>query len=381
MHSRFISSLALVLALHSYSRLPAASPSLNIQPLAAESKGIPQTLLSLIHAPEVQAELKLTSKQMDAFLPTLQKIDGPWWRARILPEPQQRAVTAEQEKLLIAELQRRFGPSVVQRLRQLELQAQGYRMLLRPEVVAHLELSQEQMENLQSLFDSTDSVAAKIRANLGQADAELSKQFEEARKAELQLAPKALRPDQQAKVMQAIGKIFDVSKLERIYPLAPELIDSENWFGTDRPKLSKLRGQVVLVHFYAFQCHNCIANFHIYNRWHESLASKGVQLIGIQTPETSTESDPNAVSQAAQRDGFKFPVLIDLKKSNWDAWSNTMWPTVYVIDKQGYVRFWWQGELNWQGATHDKTIEKLVDKLLQEQPDPSVALDSTASAR
>ena len=42
------------------------------------------------------------------------------------------------------------------------------------------------------------------------------------------------------------------------------------------------------------------------------------------------------------------------------------WPTVYVIDKNGYVRFWWQGELNWEGATVDKTIEKLVNELLDE---------------
>lgn len=42
-----------------------------------------------------------------------------------------------------------------------------------------------------------------------------------------------------------------------------------------------------------------------------------------------------------------------------------MWPTVYVIDQKGYLRHWWQGELNWQGATADQQIEKIVDKLLK----------------
>ncbi|HAC90510.1 MAG TPA: hypothetical protein DCF63_07725 [Planctomycetaceae bacterium] len=65
--------------------------------------------------------------------------------------------------------------------------------------------------------------------------------------------------------------------------------------------------------------------------------------------------------------GFEFPVLIDLKSENWNAWGNTMWPTVYVIDKKGYIRSWWQGELNWQGATGDKSIENLVDELLAEK--------------
>ncbi len=43
-----------------------------------------------------------------------------------------------------------------------------------------------------------------------------------------------------------------------------------------------------------------------------------------------------------------------------------MWPAVYVIDKQGYIRFWWQGELNWQGAKVDKKIEGIVEELLKE---------------
>jgi hypothetical protein len=57
---------------------------------------------------------------------------------------------------------------------------------------------------------------------------------------------------------------------------------------------------------------------------------------------------------------------MDLKSENWKAWGNTMWPTVYVIDKKGYLRHWWQGELNWQGATGDQTIERIADDLLKE---------------
>jgi len=89
-------------------------------------------------------------------------------------------------------------------------------------------------------------------------------------------------------------------------------------------------------------------------------------LIGIQTPETSAERNVSLVKAAAKEKGFQFPVLIDLQNKNWDAWGNTMWPTVYVVDKKGYIRSWWQGELNWQGATGDKTIETLIDQLLAE---------------
>lgn len=63
---------------------------------------------------------------------------------------------------------------------------------------------------------------------------------------------------------------------------------------------------------------------------------------------------------------FAFPILIDNDHANWKAWGNTMWPTVYLIDKQGYVRYWWLGELNWQGAEGEKIFRGRIEELLAE---------------
>jgi peroxiredoxin len=148
--------------------------------------------------------------------------------------------------------------------------------------------------------------------------------------------------------------------------MAPELVAVEHWINSEPLTLAKLRGKVVLVHFYAFQCHNCHANFDIYRRWHGQLRERGVVVLGIQTPETSRERDPQAVKAAARDRELQFPILVDLDSENWKAWGNTMWPTVYVVDKQGYLRHLWQGELNWNGATADKTIEQVVEQALAE---------------
>ena len=43
-----------------------------------------------------------------------------------------------------------------------------------------------------------------------------------------------------------------------------------------------------------------------------------------------------------------------------------MWPTVYVIDKKGYLRRWWQGELRWKGADTDQQLESLIEDLIEE---------------
>lgn len=336
-----------------------------LAPLDPELTLVPQTLLSLIHAPEVLRELRISDSAFSEFRPQLQEIDGPWWRVRIKGEAERRAVTAQQEQLLMAAVQERFGESAARRLRQLELQAQGCRCLLRAEVRDYLQLRDSQLAELQTLYAENTALAAKAFPRPGVEDAEAVKELQQAARQEPERAKKLLSAEQQRRLLLLAGTPFDTSRLQRIYPLAPELVDGSRWVGAP-VTLEQLRGKVVLVHFYAFQCGNCHANYPIYNRWQQELVPRGVRVIGIQTPETAHERDYERVAQAAQEAGFQFPILVDLQNRNWDAWSNTMWPTVYVIDRRGFIRLWWQGELQWQGATGDQRIEELVDSLLAE---------------
>ena len=349
------------------SRLAGAAESeLRFAPLSPELTAVPQTLLNLVHAKEVQAEFELSREQMARLEGSLREIDAKWWPARIAPAAEQRKIVAALEQRFVQQLQSLAGPAAVARLRQIELQSEGARILLRPEVAAHLGLDAEQSQKLSALFAATDQLLAEAGTAKAAPDSEKAIAASAAQKGEAAKAIAVIKPDQFEKLRIALGKPFETSKLERIYPLAPEFIDSGNWTSAEHPTLKSLRGQVVLVHFYAFQCHNCVANFGHYKRWDESLRKKGVRLIGIQTPETSAERDAAKVKAAASKEGFQFPVLIDLENKNWDAWGNTMWPTVYVVDKNGYIRFWWQGELNWQGATVDQRIEKIVEQLVAE---------------
>lgn len=347
------------------SPLSSAEPETPYAPLDAKLVSTPQTLLNLFHAPEVLRELGVSDRQFQELRPALQDIDGPWWRARIVGPEEQRTITARQEGLLTELIRARIGDSAVRRLRQIELQSQGTRCLIRPEVVTAIGLSTRQTSELTDMFATTDDLARKAIPRPGVEDPDAAAAWQKAKAAEVDTVRSMLSAAQQKKLMQLVGQPLDTASLKRIYPLVPELIDSGSWIGA-KQQLSQLRGKVILVHFYAYQCSNCIANFTIYNRWQKELTSQGVVVIGIQTPETASERNFDNVASAARKDGFEFPVLVDLKNQNWDAWSNTMWPTVYVIDKQGFVRFWWQGELRWQGATADQKIEQLVAELLRE---------------
>ena len=94
-------------------------------------------------------------------------------------------------------------------------------------------------------------------------------------------------------------------------------------------------------------------------------------MLGIHTAETAAERDGANVRKAALEAGLTFPILIDQDRLNWDAWGNSMWPSVYLIDKQGYVRYWWYGELNWKGAEGERRLRKRIEELLDESASPT----------
>ena len=90
-------------------------------------------------------------------------------------------------------------------------------------------------------------------------------------------------------------------------------------------------------------------------------------IIGIQTPETSSERKLDRVTAAVKKDAMEYPVMHDAESSNWKTWSNTMWPTVYLIDKQGFIRRWWQGEMNWKGTPGEQQMRQTIEQLLAEE--------------
>ena len=89
-------------------------------------------------------------------------------------------------------------------------------------------------------------------------------------------------------------------------------------------------------------------------------------IVGVHTPETSTERQVDRVREEVQKADFDFPVIVDNEKKNWDSWGNSMWPSVYLIDKKGRIRYWWYGELNWNGAGGQEIMAKRIEELLAE---------------
>ncbi|MDX2064347.1 MAG: redoxin domain-containing protein [Fimbriimonadaceae bacterium] len=150
---------------------------------------------------------------------------------------------------------------------------------------------------------------------------------------------------------------------------APELVGSQ-WLNVDparpMPTLAARRGFPTLVAYWTFACHNCQANYAAYDRIYAAFKPKGVELFAVHTPEIPIERDPKKVEAHIKEKGMKYPVLIDNSGENWQRWKQSVWPTIYAIDKKGRVRRAWVGELAWKGKRGEEELANYLRVLLAE---------------
>ena len=62
-----------------------------------------------------------------------------------------------------------------------------------------------------------------------------------------------------------------------------------------------------------------------------------------------------------------YPIAVDNALKNWQVWGNRFWPCVYLIDKNGFVRYRWDGELNWDKLKGEEIMRQKIEKLLAEK--------------
>ena len=161
---------------------------------------------------------------------------------------------------------------------------------------------------------------------------------------------------------------------------APELRGIEAWFNTpgDAPlALADLRGQVVLIDFWAYSCINCQRSIPHVNAWYDAYRDAGLTVIGVHSPEYAFEKEQRNVVVGAQKLGIEYPVALDNTLSTWTTYRNRYWPAHYLVDADGTVRHIKFGEGGY--ATTERLIREL---LLDANPDvqlppPTEVADAT----
>lgn len=142
---------------------------------------------------------------------------------------------------------------------------------------------------------------------------------------------------------------------------APEIENSGKWINTDKDlNLSDLKGKVILVEFWTFGCYNCTNTLPYLNSWYEKYKSDKFEIIGIHCPEFDNERNFENVKNNVGELGIKYPVLTDNNFSIWSKYDVHAWPTIFLIDKKGEIRYKKIGE-----GKYDKT-ESMIQELLKE---------------
>ncbi len=141
---------------------------------------------------------------------------------------------------------------------------------------------------------------------------------------------------------------------------APELAAGD-WINSEPLKLKELRGRVVLIEFWTFGCYNCRNTLSFIKGWDERYRAQGLTVIGVHSPEFDDERKIETLRREVASLGIKYPVVSDNDYKTWDAYNVVGWPTTFLLDKQGRIRWRHVGEGNYAEA------ERLIQNLLAEK--------------
>lgn len=141
------------------------------------------------------------------------------------------------------------------------------------------------------------------------------------------------------------------------YKLAPA-IASSTWINGEGIRWDDLRGKVIVVDFWTFACYNCKNTLPYKRAWYSNYRDQGLVVLGVHTPELSFERDVANVRQAVKDYRIEYPIAIDGDSANWNRYNVWAWPTWFIVDKEGYIRYSHVGEGDY--ATSEQVIRELL---------------------
>lgn len=145
------------------------------------------------------------------------------------------------------------------------------------------------------------------------------------------------------------------------YRVRASELEGRNWLNTGgrQLQLQDLRGKIILLDFWTFCCINCL---HVLDELRplEAKYSDVLVTVGVHSPKFEHEADPAALAAAVERYEIHHPVLDDPELITWQAYTARAWPTLVVIDPEGYI------VAHLSGEGHGAGLESLVEELVAE---------------
>ena len=147
------------------------------------------------------------------------------------------------------------------------------------------------------------------------------------------------------------------------------------WLNSEPLTAEGLRGRVVLVDFWTYSCVNWLRTLPYIRAWEERYRDRGLVLVGAHAPEFGFEHDLENLRRATRELGVGYPVVVDNEFTIWRSFENHYWPAVYLVDRDGEVRFHHFGE-----GAYEETERAIQQLLGVEEETVRVAADGLAEA-
>jgi len=127
---------------------------------------------------------------------------------------------------------------------------------------------------------------------------------------------------------------------------APELVGRGGWVNANGESFSiaNLRGRIVVLDFWTSSCINCVHVMEELRVLEERYSRDQVIILGIHSPKFEHEGDHDAVVAAVMRHGIDHPVLDDPDLITWRGYGVRAWPTIVVVNQEGYIAYVAAGE-------------------------------------
>nr|WP_171042294.1 NHL domain-containing thioredoxin family protein [Sinomonas gamaensis] len=154
---------------------------------------------------------------------------------------------------------------------------------------------------------------------------------------------------------------ISASALRATHRVRASELAGRGWLNTGGTELnlSALRGKIVILDFWTFCCINCL---HVLDELRplEEKYNDVLVTVGVHSPKFEHEADPVALASAVERYEIHHPVLDDPELLTWQAYTARAWPTLVVVDPEGYI------VAHLSGEGHAAGLGVLIEELIQE---------------
>ena len=162
-----------------------------------------------------------------------------------------------------------------------------------------------------------------------------------------------------------VSKVRADSMMDESKGAMPSLSGAVQWLNSPQLSAESLRGKVVLVDFWTYDCINCQRTLPYVKDWAKKYEKDGLVVIGVHTPEYGYERIIDNVRDQVRKLGITYPVAIDNNYAIWRAFDNQYWPAHYLIDAKGQMRYSHFGEGRYEAQ------EQMIQQLLEEAKAPA----------